>query len=71
MLLVEYWGTAQFAADRKGCWKMFKLEILSALWAEKLSNEKRKEFCGTPCIKTSNQLGHAYQNEIQDFNKAY
>ena len=22
------------------------------------------------CIKTSNQQGHAYQNEIQDFNKA-
>ena len=29
---------------------MPKIKIIGALRAEKLKNEKRKEFCGTPCI---------------------
>ena len=28
---------------------MPKIKIIGALRAEKLQNEKRKEFCGTPC----------------------
>ena len=30
---------------------MSAMKFLSALGAEKLQNEKRKEFCGTPYIK--------------------
>ena len=29
---------------------MSEIKILGPLWAKKLQNEKRKEFCGTPCI---------------------
>ena len=40
-----------WAADRKGCWKMSKMEILRGLPADKLPNKKRQEFFGTPCSK--------------------
>ena len=38
-----------FNSRRKELLKMSKRKILGALLAEKLQNEKRKEFCGTPC----------------------
>ena len=49
-ILLNLWDFGQFStANGKSCWKMSEMKILGALWAEKLQNEKCKEFCGTPC----------------------
>ena len=50
-ILLNLYNLGQFwTADRKGCWKITQIKFLSALQAKKLPNEKRKEFCGIPCI---------------------